>query len=108
MSSSGVGEERTTDRAWRIRSASEGPPRRVFRAAGFRERGGWWWVCAPWAWSCSGCWGWEDREAEEFSMLHFRRSLRPGSFIVYWGRYLVVVVMSLWLRFSSIDSIQVV
>lgn len=80
MSSSGDGEERITAMECCISSASEGPPlRREERASEFRGRDG----CC--------CWGWSEEgwEAEEFSILHFRRSLRPGSFIIAMGLYLV-------------------
>jgi hypothetical protein len=54
-----------------MRSASEGPPRRAARAEALREVVGWAAVEVG-----------SEREAEEFSMDHFRRLLRFGSSIL--------------------------
>jgi hypothetical protein len=97
----GSGVERMTVMEWRIRSASEGPPRRVLRASGFRGRDvdsevvvevvvvvvvvGW--------------------EVEEFSMPHFRRSLRAGSFIVVLLLCIVFGVGEVWVLFSCIERV---
>jgi len=61
--------ERIADIEASIRSASLGPPKREFRASGLKPRleGG----------AASG----SLAVVEEFSTLHFRSSLRPGSMV---------------------------
>lgn len=68
--------ERTADMEASIKSASLGPPKRAFKASGLRPRfeGG----------AASGSFA----VVEEFSTLHLRSSLRPGSMIdVVYGKY---------------------